>query len=88
MYISRHAIKRYRERFRPDAEWDTVLTQLRGIANACAVFEETREGFEVGYVGDMRLVKNGDTLITITDKGDKNGRADSDSSDVKIPQGL
>ena len=77
MYISRHAIKRYYERFRPECEWNTALEQLQGIANACTVFEETREGYQVGYVGDMKLVVSGDTLITITDKGSKNGRAES-----------
>ena len=75
MYISSHAIKRYRERFKPDAEWDNVLTQLKGIANACVAFEETWEGYQVGYVGDMKLVVNGDTLITVTDRGKANGRA-------------
>ncbi len=67
MYVSKHAVDRYRNRFKPDAEWSSVITQLKGIANAC-VYEETPEGFEVGYVGDMKLVKQGDTLITIIEK--------------------
>ena len=54
-----------------------MIAQLQGIAN-CVIFEETREGFWVGYAGDMKLVSNGqDSLITVTDRGKHNGRAAS-----------
>ena len=66
MYITKHAIQRYRERCK-QSDIKHVIEQLKNLANVCD-FEEEWNGNYIGYVGDLKLVADPEkqSLLTVT----------------------
>ena len=65
MYITKHAIQRYRERCK-QSDINHVIEQLKNLANVCD-FEEEWNGNYIGYVGDLKLVADPEkqSLLTV-----------------------